>query len=106
MDAYEALLRRFSGEYRVLEGWEETLARLRAHPAVEACRAFECTNAQSFDFEGLHGRSWSSSYVFRGVADREGFDAALARLFEEHARDGRVLFPYRAVALAFAPRRR
>lgn len=105
MDAYDALLRRFSSEYRVLEGWEETLARLRAHPAVEECRDFETPYAQSFDLEGLRGRSWSSSYVFRGVSDREGFDAGLARLFEEHARDGRVLFPYRSVVLAFTPAR-
>jgi SAM-dependent methyltransferase len=104
MDAYEALLQRFCSEYRVLEGWEETLARLRAHPAVDGCREFETPNAQSFDLDGLRGRSWSSSYVFRGVSDREGFDAALAGLFREHARDGRVLFPYRAVALAFSPR--
>jgi hypothetical protein len=45
----------------------------------------EFPNAQRFSFEGLHGRSWSSSYVFRGVEDREGF----------------VLFPYRAVGLVF-----
>ena len=104
MDAYEALLSRFSSEYRVQEGWEETIARLRTHPAVEGCRDFETTNAQTFDLDGLHGRSWSSSYVFRGVSDREGFDAALAELFARHARDGRVEFPYRSVALAFAPR--
>ena len=55
--------------------------------------------------EGLLGRAWSSSYVFRGVSDRAGFDAALARLFAEHARDGRVIFRYRAVAFAFSPRR-
>ena len=105
MDAYEALLKRFSSEYRVLERWEETLARLRAHPAVEGCRDFETPSAQSFDLEGLRGRSWSSSYVFRGVTDRAGFDAALRRLFDEHARDGRVLFPYRSVVLAFTPAR-
>jgi len=106
MDAYQDVLRRFSREYAVLESWEETLDRLRAHPATAAGRDFETTNAQSLDLEGLLGRAWSSSYVFRGVSDREGFDAALARLFAEHARGGRVLFRYRAVAFAFSPRRR
>lgn len=105
MDAYDAILRRFSGEYGVLESWEETLERLRAHPRIDAGRGFETPNSQSFDLAGLLGRAWSSSYVFRGVTDREGFDAAIARLFDEHARDGRVLFPYRAVAFAFTPRR-
>ncbi len=101
MAEYQTLLRRFSGEYSVLESWEESLARLRAHPRVEAPRDFEAPNAQAFDFEGLRGRAWSSSYVFRGVSDREGFDAALRSLFDAHARGGVVEFPYRAVALSF-----
>ena len=33
------------------------------------------------------------------------WEETLARLFEEHAGDGRVLFPYRAGGLAFTPRR-
>jgi SAM-dependent methyltransferase len=101
MAEYEALLRRFSREYSVVESWDESLARLRAHPRVESPRDREAPNAQVFDFEGLHGRAWSSSYVFRGVADREGFDTALRALFDVHARDGVVEFPYRAVALVF-----
>jgi SAM-dependent methyltransferase len=101
MAEYQTLLRRFSGEYSVLESWEESLARLRAHPRVEAPREFEAPNAQAFDFEGLRGRAWSSSYVFRGVRDREGFDTALRALFDAHARGGVLEFPYRAVALSF-----
>jgi SAM-dependent methyltransferase len=98
---YQELLRRFSTEYSVLERWEESLARLRAHPRVEAPRDFEAPNAQLFDFEGLHGRAWSSSYVFRGVEDRKGFDAALRALFDAHAKGGVLAFPYRTVALVF-----
>ena len=101
MAAYDALLRRFSSEYSVVESWEESLRRLRAHPAVEAPRDVEAPNVQLFDLEGLRGRVWSSSYVFRGVRDREGFDAALGTLFDAHARGGVVEFPYRAVALVF-----
>jgi hypothetical protein len=104
MDDYDALLRRFSREYGVVESWEETLRRLQAHPGIVRGRDFETDNAQSFDLEGLRGRAWSSSYVFRGVEDREGFDAALARLFATHACDGRIEFRYRAVAFAFSPR--
>lgn len=101
MADYQALLRRFSSEYSVMESWEESLARLRAHPRVEAPRDFEAPNAQAFDFEGLRGRSWSSSYVFRGVRDPEGFDRALRSLFDAHARDGAIEFPYRGVGLVF-----
>ena len=101
MAAYDELLRRFSHDYGVVESWEKSLARLRAHPLVVDARDREFPNAQRFDFEGLHGRAWSSSYVFRGVEDRQGFDAALRALFDAHSRDGAVLFPYRAVALVF-----
>ena len=101
MDAYDALLRRFSDRYRVVESWEETLAALRRHPRTREHQEWSGGNAQRFDFEGLHGRAWTSSYVFEGVGDREGFDRSLRRLFETHARDGIVEFPYRTVALLF-----
>lgn len=101
MEAYDALLRRFSSEYPVLDTWETTLARLQAHPRAESQRRHQAPNAQLFDLEGLRGRAWSSSYVSRGVQDREGFDAALGELFDAHARSGRVEFSYRTVGLLF-----
>ena len=101
MTDYEAVLRRFSPEYSVVEHWDESLARLRAHPRVEAPREREAPNTQLFDFEGLHGRAWSSSYIYRGVEDHVGFDAALRTLFDAHARGGVLEFPYRTVALVF-----
>jgi len=101
MSAYDGLLRRFSSEYQVLESWETTLEQLKRHPRVAAPREGWETHAQSFDLEGLRGRVWSSSYVRRGVEDREGFDTALRALFEAHARGSAVDFPYRTVALVF-----
>jgi SAM-dependent methyltransferase len=101
MTEFQGLLRRFSREYAVVESWEATLERLRAHPRVEYPRDREVPHAQLFDLEGLHGRAWSSSYVFRGVEDRAGFDAALRDLFDAHARGGVLEFPYRAVGLVF-----
>lgn len=101
MGAYDALLRRFSSEYQVLESWESTLELLKRHPRVLDPRERWETHAQLFDLEGLRGRAWTSSYVFQGVADGDGFDAALRALFGAHARDGLVAFPYRTVALVF-----
>jgi ubiquinone/menaquinone biosynthesis C-methylase UbiE len=106
MAAYDALLRRFSREYSVLDRREQSLQQLRRHTQVESPREREEPNVQRFDFEGLHGRAWSSSYVFRGVRDREGFDAALRALFDAHARDGILDFPYRTVGLVFRVRPR
>ncbi len=99
MGEYDALLRRYSDEYADLDKWETTLARLRAHPRIQAPRQHQAANAQRFDLPGLMGRAWSSSYVRRGVKDRAGFDAALRALFETHARGGAVEFPYRTVAM-------
>ena len=101
MTAYDALLRRFSSEYRVLESWETTLESLRRHPRIVAPRERWETHAQRFDLGGLRGRAWSSSYVYRGVEDQQEFDAALQALFDTHSRSGLVEFPYRAVALVF-----
>ena len=101
MDAYDALLRRFSSEYKVLESWETTLAELNHHARVVDARALSAEHAQRFDLQGLRGRAWSSSYVFQGVEDREGFDEALASLFDGHALDDTIEFPYRCVGVVF-----
>lgn len=101
MDEYHALLQRFSSQYGTVESWQTTLDALAAHPRTRDHARFETQHAQLFDWEGLHGRAWSSSYVFRGVADRDGFDTALRALFEAHARGGVLPFPYRSVALLF-----
>ena len=101
MDAYEALLRRFSSQFGTIESWQTTLEGLA--PTRRTCdhARFETAHAQQLDWDGLHGRSWSSSYVFRGVSDRDGFDAALRALFDAHARAGILPFPYRSLALLF-----
>jgi SAM-dependent methyltransferase len=101
MSEYDALLRRSSSQYAVLDSWEATLAALKRHPRVVHPREHRETHAQRFDRDALHGRAWSSSYVRRGVADATGFDAALRTLFDRYARDGAVDFPYQAVALVF-----
>ena len=101
MVAYDALLRRFSSEYQILESWDSTLEKLKSHPRVLGAREHWETHAQLFDLGGLRSRAWSSSYIFRGVRDRNGFDAALERLHEAHARHGLVEFPYRTVGLVF-----
>jgi hypothetical protein len=104
MDAYDGLLRRFSNEYEVLESWEATLEKLKRHPRVLSPRERWESHSQRFDLEGLRGRAWSSSYILRGVTDREGFDAALASLHRTHASEGLIEFSYQAVALVFRPR--
>lgn len=91
-ERYDALLWSWSADYREVAKGGPTLDRLRrARPSGEPL-AFG--HGQSFDWEGLRGRAWSSSYVRHGVADAAGFDAALAELFAAHAVGGRVEMAY------------
>jgi ubiquinone/menaquinone biosynthesis C-methylase UbiE len=101
MGGYDALLRRFSSQYAVLDSWEATRTALTRHPRAVEPRESREAHAQRFDFEAFRGRAWSSSYVRHGVADAAAFDAALRTLFDHYARDAAVDFPYQAVALVF-----
>ncbi|HEX6738562.1 MAG TPA: class I SAM-dependent methyltransferase [Vicinamibacteria bacterium] len=101
MDAYDALLRSMSTEYAILESHPKTMAALAASPEVVDQRRGEFPNLQEFDWEGLHGRAWSSSYVLHGVADREGFDRALRGLFDTYRVDGKISYLYNAQGLCF-----
>ena len=105
MDAYDALLRRHASEYEVLLRPRATIASLKARAEVGDVREAVFPNAQLLDREGLFGRAFSSSYVAHGLADRAGFERSLRDLFERHACDGRVEFPYDCVALLFDVRR-
>jgi SAM-dependent methyltransferase len=101
MREYDALLRRFSGEYSLREGWEQTLAAIARDPRVRSPRRIELPHEQRFDEDGLLGRARSSSYVFRGVRDADGFEAELRALHARHAVEGVVRYPYRSTALVF-----
>ena len=58
-------------------------------------RAHRFDNVQRFDLEALRGRLLSSSYTPREDDPRRApMLAELPRLFEAHAREGRVEFEY------------
>jgi ubiquinone/menaquinone biosynthesis C-methylase UbiE len=101
LDDYDRLLRQHSAEYSVLDKPAQTLAALRARPEPRDLREAEFAYVQTFDRDGLFGRAYSSSYVVHGIADHAAFDRALEALFSRHAREGRVRFAYRTLALWF-----
>jgi SAM-dependent methyltransferase len=101
MAEYDAALREWSREYHIIDKPLDTLAALRAATGVRDAQAGEFRFRQRFDFEGLIGRVYSSSYVVHGVEDHAAFKAALRKAFERHAQDGHVDFDYRTLALAF-----
>jgi SAM-dependent methyltransferase len=93
--AYEALLQCFGTDYRAVQERHPVLATLSAFFAGgEFCRR-TLYNEQRFDLQGLEGRLLSSSYT--PTANHESYRRMLRdlkRIFNEHARDGQVLFEY------------
>jgi len=89
-DAYEAVLGRFctaSGE-RVRD--EDAVRRLRECPGIRDRVDLRLEWDDPLDRESFRGRVRSASYVAHGVEDREGFEREVDRVFEAHARGGRV----------------
>jgi SAM-dependent methyltransferase len=101
MEEYDALLRRWSREYAVVESHEDTGRRVQAHAGVLDPREAAFANAQRLDREGFFGRVGSSSYVIHGVDDRPGFDRALGDLFDRHQDGGIVDLRYSTVVVAW-----
>ena len=91
---YEALLRRYAPEF------DEVRKRRACGPAMRTffgCEpeCAEFTNRQELDFEGLKGRTMSSSYVPEpGDPAHEPLLAGLREVFEHHQREGQVTFSY------------
>jgi SAM-dependent methyltransferase len=100
---YEALLQRWSNEYKVVTGGDEMLERLAQTPAIRPVTSAAFAHVQPHDREGFFGRVNSSSYVTHGIApeDRPAFDREIGGLFDRHARDGAVAFAYQTRVLAF-----
>ena len=103
MQAYEALILEWSPRYPRV-GAEPRATAIMARSDLDDLRgaSFE-GHTQELERAAFHGRVWSSSYVKNAITDREAFDAALDRLFDQHARGGAVRFVYRSVAASFRP---
>ena len=92
---YELLLQRFGTDYKSVRD---------AYPEEQTIREFlndarldrrDLPNHQVFDWEGLCGRLWSSSYAPKeGHANFAPMMAELQRLFSASQRDGRVRMDY------------
>jgi SAM-dependent methyltransferase len=97
LSAYDALLRRYAPEYEkiVASRADEPSMRTFLGGRMEEARF---PNQQVFDFEGLRGRLMSSSYAPEpGDPAHAPLLAALRQLFDEHQRDGRIVFPYQTL---------
>lgn len=97
MRDYEALLHRFSPEYKEVghQRAEMDDTVIQAFFGAEGCQIVAHPNRQQFDYEGLKGRLLSSSYAPEpGHPQHEPMLAALQNIFNQHQVDGRVTFEY------------
>jgi len=94
LSEYEALLYRYAPEF------DEVRKRRACGPAIRTFFGGEperavFPNRQVLDFEGLKGRTMSSSFVPEpGEPAHEPLLAGLRGVFERHQGEGQVTFPY------------
>jgi len=94
---YDALLRRHAAEYDTIVASRADEARMREFFGGSMELA-TFPNPQIYDLEALVGRLMSSSYAPEpGHPQHEPLLAGLRALFQRHARNGAIEFPYRTL---------
>jgi hypothetical protein len=94
LQEYEQLLLTYGTDYKEVRH-ERTTAMIHEFFAPMRCeeRGFELV--QEFDYEGVAGRLLSSSYApLEGHPSYGPMMAELRRIFDVHAREGKVKFEY------------
>lgn len=88
LDQYGTDYRRVAGQRRIGDEMSQFFS-----PGGFSKRRFD--NPQTYDFEAFRGRVLSSSYSpLPGHANYEPLMEGLQEMFERHAFDGRLVFPY------------
>jgi SAM-dependent methyltransferase len=92
---YEALLQRYATDYSQVDHRRIDREVIRDFFGGDEFRLGQFKNIQVFDYEGLKGRTLSSSYVpAEGHPDFEPMIAALEMVFREHQFEDRVEYEY------------
>jgi SAM-dependent methyltransferase len=92
---YEALLSEFGTDYKEVAATYPTDDRVEKWLASRAYGRRMLPNEQLFDFDGLRGRLLSSSYApAKGHPNHEPMLVELRRIFDAHAKGGRVRIEY------------
>lgn len=99
--SYEAIIKKYSGDYEKTIKAIETIQAIKASPVVKSVKTGRFTNTQSLNFEGLINRAYSTSYVVHGVKDHGGFKKELAELFKNYQSRGKITFTYDVLAICW-----
>ena len=96
LSAYEALLQRLSLDYASVDHRKTTASgALGDFFGRDDYPRTTFPNTQTLDWDGLRGRSLSSSYVpLPGQPEHESLMTELRRIFDEHRQDGVVRVEY------------
>jgi SAM-dependent methyltransferase len=95
LEEYERLLLEYGTDYKEVSVKYAEEAMLAALYGPSEMHAQTFDNQQVFDFDGLRGRSTSSSYVPQpGHPNFDPLMRELEALFRRHERDGRVVVTY------------
>jgi ubiquinone/menaquinone biosynthesis C-methylase UbiE len=95
MTDYEAMVRRFSGDYQKVDHRLITPYVLQKFFGPQGCNKKSFENFQDFDYAALEGRLLSSSHTpERGHPNHAPMLAELRNIFDQHQVNGRVRFEY------------
>lgn len=92
--AYERLLETYGTDYRDVRHENIPLEAYNAFFGPRGCVKRTFRNPQTLDYAGLKGRLLSSSFVPNQGERAEAMIRDLERAFQEHQRDGTVVFEY------------
>lgn len=98
---YEALIKKFSGDYEKTIKAVETIQAIKNYSMVKLVKENQFVNTQKLDSAGLIGRAYSTSYIVHGVRDHNGFKRELTELFENHQSKGNITFTYDVFAICW-----
>ena len=94
-DAYEEFLQEFGSDYFAVKEQQVGTKRLVQFFAPNEMKCTMFANAQELTWEGLEGRTLSSSYIPQPGHPRfEELQRAMKRLYAEHQSDGIVTMRY------------
>ena len=96
MQDYEKALETYAADYEAIAHYGRSTQRIIDFFAPGAVTERRFDHHQAFDFEGLCGRVWSSSYAPKpGHPNHAPLRAQVQKLFERYSSGGEVHFLYR-----------
>jgi SAM-dependent methyltransferase len=101
LKAYDELTRRYDREYATRAATPVSVPqRLAAFFGPPGYEQAQIDNPYHYSWEEFHGGALSRSYApLPGDPDHEAYVAELRALFEAHAREGQIQFPYLTIVV-------